>query len=371
MPTHVGYGINNPENAPVDNYVFAVMAMTANRQGVNLGHEVSPNVIPQGCNAGFLISQERFMTKIMLPGIEKMFKNASDKDFQVTGDGSTISNVNAITFQNFETSNKDGSETVEITGATLDPEKFSLIADVTTLKLNFTDLHLPWKGGRYTVHMLYDSECELYMDANKHFQACVVGTPSLSVAVTESSAEKWTNIIVGIVEGIGFAVAGAAIGGALGPAAEATGEGIEGEATGAAEAVEGTTDTLEFSSDLVSDTDIVNLDDVNAEDDADASDDIENTEEESYSSKFKGFLRRNWRKILGMAIGGAVGAVTAKLPDILEAYSEQDLAKMPTLDEFADYSVSPIAWPGQTGYTLVSIALNESLQMGLNVNIAD
>ncbi|MGF6439836.1 TULIP family P47-like protein [Paraburkholderia youngii] len=371
VPTHVGYGINNPENAPVDNYVFAVMAMTANRQGVNLGHEVSPNVIPQGCNAGFLISQERFMTKIMLPGIEKMFKNASDKDFQVTGDGSTISNVNAITFQNFETSNKDGSETVEITGATLDPEKFSLIADVTTLKLNFTDLHLPWKGGRYTVHMLYDSECELYMDANKHFQACVVGTPSLSVAVTESSAEKWTNIIVGIVEGIGFAVAGAAIGGALGPAAEVTGEGIEGEATGAAEAVEGTTDTLEFSSDLVSDTDIVNLDDVNAEDDADASDDIENTEEESYSSKFKGFLRRNWRKILGMAIGGAVGAVTAKLPDILEAYSEQDLAKMPTLDEFADYSVSPIAWPGQTGYTLVSIALNESLQMGLNVNIAD
>jgi hypothetical protein len=370
-PTHVGYGINNPEGATVDNYIFGVMAMTEDRPGVNLGHEISPNVIPSGCNAGFLISQERFMTKIMKPGIEKLFLNASDADFDVTGDGSTITNNKAVVFHNFETTDKNGQDTVQITGATLDKEKFTLVAEATTLKLSFTQLHFPWGDGGYTVNMVYNSDCELFMDQNKHFKSCVVGTPSLSVTVTESSGEKWANIILGIVEGIAFAVIGAAIGGALGPAAETAGEGLDEAATSAAGTVEGTTDALEFSGELLADDDIGNLDELNAEDDSDASDDIANADDESYTSKFKGFFRRNWRKILGMAIGGAVGAVTSKIPDILEAYSEKDLAKMPTLDEFVDYSVAAVSWPGQTGYTLVSVALNESLQMGLDVHISD
>ncbi len=370
-PTHLSYGVVNIEGDSVDNYTFAVMAMTENRQGVNLNYEVSPNAIPSGCNAGFLISQERFLTKIMLPGIKTMFLNAKDGDFQVTGDGSTISNVNAITFQNFETSNKDGSDKVTIVGAQLDPQKFSLVANATTLNLSFTDLHFPWNDGGYTVHMVYNSECQLSMDSNHHFQAAVVGKPSLSVTVTELSAEKWSNIIIGVIEGIAFAVVGAAIGGALGPAAEGAGEGLSEGASESAEAVQGTTDALEFSGELPTDENISNLDEVNADDDADASEDMANTDEESYASKLKGFFRRNWRKILGMAIGGAVGAVTAKLPDILEAYSENDLEKMPTLDEFVEYTVAPVSWPGQTGYSLVSVALNELLQMGLNVSIAD
>ena len=49
---------------------------------------------------------------------------------------------------------------------------------------------------------------------------------------------------------------------------------------------------------------------------------------------------------------------------------KNDLEKMPTLDEFVDYAVSPTNWPAQTGYTLISAALNESLQMGLDVQIA-
>jgi hypothetical protein len=371
VPTHVGYGINNPEGAVIDDYVFGVLAMTENRQGVNLGHEISPNVIPSGCNAGFLISQERFMTKIMKPGIEKLFLNAGDADFDVIGDGSTITNNKAVVFHDFETSDKSGKDTVKITGATLDKEKFTLVAEATTLKLSFTQLHFPWGDGGYTVNMVYNSECELFMDQSKHFQACVVGTPSLSVTVTESEGEKWANIIVGIVEGIAFAVVGAAIGGALGPAAEAAGDGIDEAATVAAKAVPGTTDTLEFSADLLADDDVANLDELDAEDDTEASNDMAKADDESYTSKFKGFFRRNWRKLLGMAIGGAVGAVTSKIPDILEAYSEKDLANMPTLDEFVDYSVAPVSWPGQTGYTLVSVALNESLQMGLNVQISN
>lgn len=371
-PTKVGYGINNPEGAEPDDFIFAVMAMTENRAGENLGHDVSPNIIPPGSNAGFLISQERFMTKIMKPGIEKMFLNASEADFDVVGDGSTITNVNAVTFNNFVTEASDGSDPTQITGAKLAPNKFNLIANATTMSLSFIDLNFPWgDDGGYTVNMDYNAESQLFMDANKHLQAFTVGKPSLSVNVTESTGEKWKNIIEGMVEGIAMAVGGAMIGGALGPAADAAEEGLEGGANAAAEAVEGTEDALEFSWDeFPPDEDVPDLDEVNSNDDADASDDTANSEDESYTQKFKGFFRRNWRKLLGMAIGGAVGVVVGKLPDILEAYSENDLAKMPTLDEFVDFAVSPVTWPSQTGYTLQNLALNESLQFGLDVDIS-
>ncbi len=371
-PTTVGYGISNPEGAKPDDYIFGVLAMTENRVGQNLGHDVSPNIIPAGCNAGFLISQERFLTKIMLPGIDKLFLNASQDDLHVIDDGSTITNVNPVVFHNFTTSS-DSGDTADIIGATLDPGKFTLVAGVTTISISFIDLHFPWgDDGGYTVSMNYNAESELYMDSNKHFQACTIGHPSLAVTVTESSGEKWKNIIVGMVEGIALAVGGAALGGALGPAAEAATEGVEGAGASAAEDAVDTFDDLEFSWDeFPPDDDITNLDEENAEADADAADNVNNADDESYTEKFKGFFRRNWRKILGMAVGGAVGVVVAKLPDILEAYSENDLEKMPTLDEFVDYAVSPTSWPGQTGYTLESVALNESLQMGLNVRIAE
>jgi hypothetical protein len=373
-PTHVGYGINNPEGAAPADYVFGVLAMTENRTGVNLGHDVSPNIIPDGCNAGFLISQERFMTKIMLRGIEKLFLNASDTDFSVSEDGSAITNVNPVTFNTFETSSNNG-DTVDINGATIDPQNFTLTANVTTMSLAFVDLHFPWTGGGYlvdgyTVHLNYNAESELYMDSNKHFQATTVGTPSLAVSVTESDAEKWTSIVVGIVEGIGLALAGAAIGGALGPVAETAGESLTEGSTAAAEGVEGTTDALEFATDLPADDEIPNLDDENAQADSDSAEDVKNSDNESYKQKFANFFRKNWRKILGMAIGGAIGAVTAEIPNILEAYSENDLEKMPTVEEFVDFAVSPTSWPAQTGYTLMSVALNESLQMGLDVQIA-
>jgi hypothetical protein len=367
-PTKLGYGISNPEGAKVDDYIFAVMAMTEKRAGVNLGHNVSPNIIPENCNSGFLISQERFMTKIMMPGMKLMFLNAQDSDFEVTGDGSTITNTNALTFHDFTTESKSG-DTVDITGATIDKGKFQIIANATTLAISFIDLNFPWDGGGYTVHLNYNGESELYMDKNKHFQAKTIGKPSLAVNVTESSGEKWAEIIIGIVEGIAFAVAGAMIGGALGPAAGEAGEGMEQAGSDAAEGVEGSTNDLNFSGDFPSDDDISNLDEVNSDDESESSDEMENADNSSYKTKFKGFFRRNWRKMLGMAVGGVVGVVVDKIPTILEAYSEKDLANMPTLDEFVDYSVSATTWPGQTGYTLESVSLNESLQMGLNVNV--
>src|SRR5690606_38945377 len=85
-PTKIGYAVNAPTDVPVDDYIFGVLAMTEGRQGTNLSNEISPNIIPENANAGFLISQERFLNKILMPGVYVMFYGASASDFTMTDD---------------------------------------------------------------------------------------------------------------------------------------------------------------------------------------------------------------------------------------------------------------------------------------------
>ncbi len=58
-PTFVNYAINANAGKTDDDNVFGVLAMTENRPVLNAGSEIDPRVIPEGNNAGFLISQER------------------------------------------------------------------------------------------------------------------------------------------------------------------------------------------------------------------------------------------------------------------------------------------------------------------------
>lgn len=372
-PTKVGYAVNAPEAAKVEDYIFGVLAMTEHRPGTNLSAQISPNIIPTGANAGFLIAQERFLEKIMMPNMAALFKGATVDDFELTDDNTIIRNKNTLSFQNFELENGG-----IITNATIDAQKFTLEARASTLLVMFDDLHFGWdadgngggEGSPYVVHLTYSGESELFMDTNHHFQMCTVNNPSLETVVTKTEAEKWAEIIAGLIEGIAFAVIGAAIGGALGPAAEEAAEGLQTAGSDAAEGVTDADGSVGFGSDvnLPADDDIANLDDVNSDENSNASDDIQNDQEQGYKSKFKGWFRRNWRKMLGMAIGGAIGVVTSKLPDILEAYAEKNLKDIPTLDEFTEESVAPVTWPNSSGYEMVSVALNESLQIGLNLH---
>lgn len=361
-PTRLGYAVVAPQSAQPDQYVLGVMAMTENRTNPNLAYQISPNIIPAGCNAGFLISQERFVKKVFLPGVYTIFQNATAADFDTTNDGTTVTNKQALTFQSFTL--EDGTK---ITDATVDGGKFTLTAFDQTLELQFTNMHFTWKTG-YIVHLDYTGMAVLSADGNGHFQMKETGKPSLSVVVTKTTTEKWEELITGIIEGIVLAVVGAAIGGALGPAADGVGEAASDAASEGAESADSAGSDLSFSFDGVDPDEVDNLDDVESDDDSDASEDLANAEEPSYASKFKGWFGRNWSKLLGGVIGSALGVVVAKLPDILEAYAEKNLQDMPTLDQFAEEAVAPVSWSNTSGYTMVSLGMNRSLQMGLKLN---
>jgi len=374
-PTKIGYAVNTEGATDPKNYVFGVLAMTEGRAGDKLDYQISPNIIPTGADAGFLISQERFLSKLLLPGMAVLFKGATAADFTLDSDGTMVQNKNPLTFQTFQL--QDGSK---IDGATVDAEKFSVEARATSLFMMFEDFHFPWtpKGSivphGFVVHLTYTAESVLFLDQNNHFQMCTVGSrdkddpkkstgPSLNVIVTKTTAEKWTEIAVGLVEGIVLAVVGAMIGGALGPEVDEAAEEAENAANDAIENT-GEADPLEFDSGFEGDDEDDNLTENNSDEDSEASSDLE---EPSRISKFKGFFKRNWRKMLGATIGSIAGVGLGALPQILEAYAENNLAEMPTLDEFADESINTTTWPGAAGTKLLNAALNGSLQLGIQI----
>lgn len=369
-PTKLGYAVNTEGATDPKNYVFGVLAMTESRPGVRLDHQISPNIIPTGADAGFLISQERFLSKLLLPGMAVLFKGATAADFTLGPDGTLVQNKNALNFRTFKL--EDGSK---IDGATVDAQKFSLVARATSLVMTFNDLHFPWtpKGSivphGFVVHLTYSAESVLFLDANHHLQMCTVGSraqktgPTLNVVVTKTTAEKWTEIAVGLVEGIVLAVVGAMIGGALGPEVDEAAEGAEQAAQDSVEDTAGG-DPLDFDSGFEGDNEDDNLSENNSEEDGEAS---KLLEEPNRLEKLKGFFKRNWRKMLGATIGSITAVGLGVLPQILEAYAENNLADMPTLDEFADESIKTTTWPGATGTTLLTAGLNGSLQLGIQI----
>ncbi len=370
-PTKISYAVVAPlASVGADDNILGILAMTENRDNPALADQISPNIIPAGANAGFLISQERFITKFFLPGVCKLFNNASASDFAVTEDGSSVTNTAALSLGQLEF----GDGTI-VTDAQIDTGNFILTALDSQLQIQMTDIHFTWQSG-YTVHLTYAGSAVLSLGADNHFQMQETGTPSITATVVQSTASKWTDIAINVVIGVAASVAGALLGSLATDAATLAAKAAETAATDAANAAAtAAADSASFAVDGVASAAESTTDEAEAaseeaaEDAADeqGSDRVTNAGNSSYVTKFTGYFKSNWRIILGLAIGGAAGSVIGAVPKIVQALSEKGLTDVPTLDDFADEAVAPTAWPGATGTTLVSASLNKSLQLGIDI----
>jgi Clostridium P-47 protein len=95
-PTALGWAVS--AQGAVADYVFGVLAMTSNRTAPGT-MQISPNAIPTGQRAGFLIAQERFLEELVLPGVPTMFPGSKATDFEISGDGTMIRNVNTVNME--------------------------------------------------------------------------------------------------------------------------------------------------------------------------------------------------------------------------------------------------------------------------------
>jgi len=89
-PTYTGYGyFDGPDE---ESSYFGILSMTDNRSSEGLSHQIAPRSIPSGSRAGFNIALERYMEKIIFPGLVKGFPHATPSSFVLAANNTVIEN---------------------------------------------------------------------------------------------------------------------------------------------------------------------------------------------------------------------------------------------------------------------------------------
>jgi len=92
LPTYSSYAyIDGPT---LDTSVLGILCMTENRSAVGLDQEISPNAIPDGARAGFLIAPARFITEMLWPSMTMVYKGTTSTDFKLNADGTGLELAN-------------------------------------------------------------------------------------------------------------------------------------------------------------------------------------------------------------------------------------------------------------------------------------
>lgn len=97
-PTDTLYAVT--DMGTMDSSVFGVLTMV-NNNAASSNHQVSPNAIPAGCDAGFLISGTQFVQNIMLPGACQVFDGIDPSNFSIGNDNLSVTNNTELTWGNF------------------------------------------------------------------------------------------------------------------------------------------------------------------------------------------------------------------------------------------------------------------------------
>ncbi len=315
-PTSVGYAYEQPSGSPDDeDCIFAVLAMTENRSSAGLPEQVSPDLIPEGQRAGFMIGGERYLEKAFRPGIADMFEEASPDDFVL--EGRELKNGKALRMK------KIGQWTPSI-----EAEKFSA-------ELNYKDqLVISIRNA----HVQISPGIDLYLDYTMYLGAKLIDRKDGTKAFVLYDAKDldhhhvvqtaaWVTITASVASLITSVVL-AAIGGTIG-------------------------------SKLISKplTQCV----------------IKAGEEEaaSLTQKVIVFIIK---AIVGSITGGiaaALGWTPEAIAPIIAACAERDAENLPKFDPFADEATAAVDWPNATGAKPTSVAFNGGLQIGIDPIFVD
>jgi hypothetical protein len=99
-PTYTSYAyFNGPDD---ETSFFGVLNMTDGRSSTGLTNQMPPGAVPQDGNAAVLISNERFLQKMVLPGLPKAFTKASASDFTLANNNTTIKTSKDVTMDDIE-----------------------------------------------------------------------------------------------------------------------------------------------------------------------------------------------------------------------------------------------------------------------------
>lgn len=231
LPTTTSYAYIDGET--VDDSVLGILCMTQGRSSEGLLPEVSPNAIPEGSRAGFLISPERFLWELVLPTMPIVFPGSGPDAFDIGPDNRSIVLKNDeplelnvehegqpyTTFlQRVEISTLPGQITMDVQSM-VEPswEVYSHVHNLNAYDITLHTITTGANAGQQT--LFYVTPPPPYAPVVEHF--VTEGEGAKILAGLEKIIAALLSIVVGIVtEGAGFVVAALVLGVLAGVAGE-------------------------------------------------------------------------------------------------------------------------------------------------------
>ncbi|HEU4430019.1 MAG TPA: TULIP family P47-like protein [Myxococcota bacterium] len=355
MPTHVSYAVI--DRGSLEASVFALLCMTEGRSADGLAHQVSPFAIPDGHRFGLLISRERFLAKLLLPGIGLMFsgpvhpvkgKSWPQDYFTIDEKDSTITNLADIQIDKFQVEEKGESYVADLGKGNLRVRLHEAYLETQMLGLHHPLNHfLSWLHVHHTITTrstarLTDQIFDLLPGGGMH-----------QAVVTKDKTAEWVEIGVLSAMLVGMTAWAAARG--IGRAAQSVQSAGETTAVIVSEAVVDTAPTAEQAALITREGAAVAL-----------------TGLRGGVVQANQFLE-GWQVANRAALLAKVTGIGLGVAQILEKCSDVHFQKsLPKFAEFAASMMAPVKWPGQQAeYVVDQIAFNGSFQVAGSPGFAD
>lgn len=356
-PTATSYAVHD-DGTNMSSGIFGVMCMTEGRP-VPRDHVITSDTLPDGKNGSFLISKERFLSRIYRHGVGLMIDGPVTADasrvwpddyFELTDDDTMLTNTDDLKIDALEL--QEGEDPVKVT---IPARTFISKLEDTYLDIQFQEMNHPYKkliGFGYLLNVSHEirtrNVTQLHEGCFTLYPGSKTMKPGLKVATHRASAVKTeaakTLDVILIITGILSIVLPLLRWGWAKYAAQGVEE-IEGGAAGAAAMVQEEVATTEQ---------VVLADAAGAE----AAMAIAEGTEQGWGAWFAAQITTKRAAIMGtMSAAGFTAEML--LPYLANKDAEREL---PHYDEFAAEIMKPIAWPYASGFEVTEIDFNSCFQ---------
>lgn len=356
-PTHTSYAVSD-DHTTLESGILGVMCMTEHRPAPP-DQEITHETIPEGKNGAFLLSKERFMTKLLRRGMGDMIDGPVTPDstrtwpddyFELTDDDTMLTNTDDLEIKELVLQEDEDPVRVEIPARTM----------IMKLEDNYLDVHFeqmnhPYKwliGFGYLVNVSHEIQTRNIARLDNGCFTLFPGTKTLdpnykvakhrATAVKTDAARKLDVVL--IVLGILSIVLPLVRWGWTRWIAEGAEE-IEGGAAAAGQMVQEAEATA---------AEVATADAAGAQ----AGLQILEGETQTWTQWFMAQITARRAAIMGV-----MSAAGFTMEQLLPYLADKDAQKeLPHYDEFAAEVLKPVAWPYSSGFNVTEIDFNSGFQ---------
>jgi hypothetical protein len=358
MPTAISYAVSTViSNGVPPAPVFAVMAMTEGRPTAGLPQLVSPFAIPTDADAAFLIARGRILEKLLVPGLQLLFRDAQPSDFAVTPDGLRVTTTRRLLLQRWQLADST------IVDPAIDAGGFSITLNAEDMSVAFDDVQFPYGLLESVCHVSLETRATMRLAPNGGF--CLHPTTAQPrVQVTPDANVQFTLTMIGAAVTMFLLAVGSVLGPEDSIALDGALDATESGGSAVLEDVSATFADGVLDSDVGAVSATTSVGETASEETAAAV-----AGNGSFIANGFGYLARaalpRIRAMLTAFISMLPGTAIMEMPTFVDIGATDTLNEASTVNTFLQHATVAIQWPTAGPFTASAVALSGSLQISL------